>query len=59
MIRGMIEPRDRAERMPRWVKVFGVVSLVIVVALLVLVLVQGGHGPSRHGARALDALAAR
>jgi hypothetical protein len=32
---------------PRWVKVFGVVALVLVVLAVVLLLV-GGHGPGRH-----------
>jgi hypothetical protein len=33
---------------PRWVKVFAVVGLVLVVVLIVALL--GGHGPGRHGA---------
>jgi hypothetical protein len=33
---------------PRWVKVFVVVGLVLVVVLIVALL--GGHGPGRHGA---------
>jgi hypothetical protein len=32
---------------PRWVKVFGVVALVVLV-LFVMLLLLGGHGPSRH-----------
>jgi hypothetical protein len=32
---------------PRWVKVFGVI-LVVVAVLVVVLLVFGGHGPSRH-----------
>jgi hypothetical protein len=35
------------QRMPGWVKVFGIVALVVVV-LFVVLLVTGGHGPSRH-----------
>jgi hypothetical protein len=34
---------------PRWVKVFGVVALVVVVLFVVLLLVGGEHGPQRHG----------
>jgi hypothetical protein len=34
-------------RMPRWVKVFGIVAAVVVV--LVVVMLLSGHGPSRHG----------
>ena len=34
---------------PRWVKVFGIIALVIVLLLVVMMVVSGGnHGPSRH-----------
>ena len=34
---------------PRWVKVFGIIALVIVLLLVVMMFVGGGnHGPSRH-----------
>jgi hypothetical protein len=34
---------------PRWVKVFGLVALVVVVLFVVVLLIGGGeHGPSRH-----------
>ena len=41
------------ERTPRWVKVFGVVALVVAVLFVVLVLTGrgGGHGPGRHAPR--------
>jgi hypothetical protein len=32
---------------PLWVKVFGIVALLMVV-LFVVLLVTGGHGPGRH-----------
>jgi hypothetical protein len=32
---------------PRWVKVFAVIGLVLVL-LFVIALVSGGHGPGRH-----------
>jgi len=40
---------------PRWVKVFGIVALVVVLLLLILLFTtgpggSGDHGPSRHGA---------
>ena len=34
-------------RVPRWVKVF--VAIGVVVAVLLIVAVLGGHGPGRHG----------
>jgi hypothetical protein len=34
---------------PRWVKVFGLVALVVVVLFVVVLLIGGGeHGPGRH-----------
>lgn len=33
---------------PRWVKVFGVIALVLVVLLTIALLVGGEHGPGRH-----------
>jgi hypothetical protein len=43
------EAPTRIHGTPRWVKVFGIVTLALVV-LLVVVLVTGGgnHGPRRH-----------
>ena len=35
---------------PRWVKVAGIVTAVVVLLLVVLVLTGKGHGPGRHGA---------
>jgi hypothetical protein len=36
-------------RMPLWVKVFGLVLGVLVIAVVVVLLVAGGeHGPGRH-----------
>ena len=32
---------------PRWVKVFGIVALAVVV-LVVILMLMGGHGPGRH-----------
>ncbi len=37
------------EGTPRWVKVFGIVSVVLVLTVAILLLTGGGnHGPSRH-----------
>jgi hypothetical protein len=33
---------------PRWVKVFGLVLLALVLLVVVVMLVSGGHGPARH-----------
>jgi hypothetical protein len=40
---------------PRWVKVFGVIALVVVVLFVVVLLVGGGeHGPGRHSGGGSD-----
>lgn len=43
-------PRDATTGMPRWVKVSGIVVIVVVLLFLVMQLlgVGGEHGPSRH-----------
>jgi CHASE3 domain sensor protein len=41
-----MERDEAAPRTPRWVIVFGVIAILLVVALVVLVL-AGGHDPSR------------
>lgn len=35
---------------PRWVKVFGVIVLVVVLVFVILLVTRGpgGHGPGRH-----------
>ncbi|GAA3495891.1 hypothetical protein GCM10019016_029920 [Streptomyces prasinosporus] len=33
---------------PRWVKVSGLVALVVVLVVVVMLLVPGNHGPGRH-----------
>ncbi len=44
---GVGPDRESATSTPRWVKVFGVIALVLVV-LLAILLLSGGHGPGRH-----------
>ena len=49
----MAHPTPKPERdavaTPRWVKVFGLVALLVVVVFVVLLLLgRGGHGPGRH-----------
>jgi hypothetical protein len=39
----------RGSATPRWVKVFGLIALVVVVLFVVVLLIGGGeHGPGRH-----------
>ena len=48
---GVDPDRDSPPRTPRWVKVFGIIALVIVLLFLILMLTRGpsgGHGPGRH-----------
>ena len=33
---------------PRWVKVTGIITLVLVVLVLIALLAGGNHGPGRH-----------
>ena len=33
---------------PRWVKVFGIVALIVVLLFVVLMFTRGPHGPRRH-----------
>ena len=41
--------RESLTGTPRWVKVFGVIALVVVVLFVVVMLIGGGeHGPGRH-----------
>jgi len=42
---------DDAGGTPRWVKVFGIVALVVALLVVTVMLMggAGGHGPQRHG----------
>ena len=40
--------RASPPRTPRWVKVFGIIGAVVVVALVILLIAGGEHGPGRH-----------
>ncbi len=45
----MQDESEAAIGTPRWVKVFGVVSLVVILLFVILMFAAGGrHGPSRH-----------
>jgi|GEM_PF-659910 len=39
--------REPATSTPRWVKVFGIIALLLVLLFVVLIL-TGGHDPGRH-----------
>jgi hypothetical protein len=41
-------PSRESSDTPRWVKVFGLIAVVLLVLLLVIALLTGGHGPGRH-----------
>ena len=45
-----VEPdRGSNTRTPRWVKVFGIVALVLVLLVVIMMFIGGGnHGPGRH-----------
>lgn len=45
----MTEEDRQSAGTPRWVKVFGIIALVLVVLVVVMVIAgRGGHGPGRH-----------
>ena len=33
---------------PRWVKVFGIIALVLVLLIVAMMFIGGEHGPGRH-----------
>ena len=46
---GIERDRGSITGAPRWVKVFGVIALVLVAVVVVVAVVGGGeHGPGRH-----------
>jgi hypothetical protein len=45
----MSEKGTQTAGTPRWVKVFGIIALVVVVLLVVMIIAgRGDHGPGRH-----------
>ena len=43
------DARSTAPSTPRWVKVSGIVTILVVLLVLVVMLASGGgHGPGRH-----------
>jgi hypothetical protein len=54
---GVGPDRESTTGTPRWVKVFGIIALVVILLFVILLLTRGpgGHGPSRHmGSGGLD-----
>jgi hypothetical protein len=49
---GVTSERPSAPATPRWVKMFGIVGLVLllVIAFILITGLGGPHGPARHGA---------
>jgi hypothetical protein len=49
--------RDRApaDGTPRWAKLFAIIGVAVLLLLLVLLVVRGGHGPGRHTGGMMDA----
>jgi hypothetical protein len=43
-----LTPERQTPPTPRWVKVFGIIAIVVVVLFVVLQFIGGGHGPGRH-----------
>ena len=42
-------PVETKPGMPRWVKVSGIIAIVLALVVVIVVLVSGGeHGPGRH-----------
>jgi hypothetical protein len=41
---------DRDERIPRWIKVSGIVLVLVILAVVLVMVIGGGgeHGPRRH-----------
>ncbi len=46
-------PDTEPHATPRWVKVFGIIALIVVLLFVVMLVAPGSHGPGRHmrGAR--------
>ena len=45
---GLGPDREPTAGTPRWVIVFGVIALVVILLFAVLLIIGGGHSPRRH-----------
>lgn len=44
-----VESEGESTGTPRWVKVFGIIAIIVAVLFIILLVAGGGHhGPSRH-----------
>ena len=41
--------KDDYPGVPRWVKVFGILGLLVIILFLIMMFRGGPHGPHRHG----------
>jgi hypothetical protein len=41
-------PVPKPPSTPRWVKVFGIIAIVVLLVIVVMLIAGGEHGPSRH-----------
>lgn len=39
---------NRPPKTPRWVKVFGIIAIVVVLLFVAMMVIGGEHGPGRH-----------
>jgi hypothetical protein len=46
----MTQPQDHGAPpgIPRWVKIFGIIAIVVIVLVVIAMLLGGNHGPGRH-----------
>lgn len=47
---GVKPNRELPPGIPRWVKVFGIITLILILLVVIMIIFGGGnHGPGRHG----------
>jgi hypothetical protein len=45
---GDVNERETSNGTPRWVKVFGIIAVIVIVVFVVVLVTRGAHGPGRH-----------
>ena len=43
-----MDNRESPPKMPRWVKVFGIIVIVLLLVFVIIHIFGGEHGPGRH-----------